>query len=236
MRMVEQLSGAMIYDPGNVPTNEKLWDAYASEWSPDADFVKKMTSRRVGVLGDEWAPRDETERVFKEWMEPYCKAQSSVLEIGSGGGRVAKLVSGKCGRLALYDVSSKMLETARKVVGPAASYHLKEYPDGPFDFIICFDVMVHMDLHTTFSTLRKIKTLLSPQGRAFVSTANLATKDGWERFSKQERASVGGFCFCTPETVRVLVSKAGLRIVEEQAYDDTNTYYRRDYLVLLTHS
>ena len=36
-QMVQKLSGALIYpDAGNVQTNEKLWDVYASEWGAEA--------------------------------------------------------------------------------------------------------------------------------------------------------------------------------------------------------
>mmetsp|Transcript_10556 Transcript_10556/g.42672 ORF Transcript_10556/g.42672 Transcript_10556/m.42672 type:complete len:217 (+) Transcript_10556:657-1307(+) len=103
-----------------------------------------------------------------------------------------------------------------------------------FDLVVCFDVMVHMDLHTIFRCLKRIRALLKPpHGRAFISTANLAAPDGWARFAKQARFTVGGFYFVTPDAVRLLVDKAGLVVLSEQTPDATNTYYNRDYLALL---
>ena len=45
---------------------------------------------------------------------------------------------------------------------------------------------------------------------------------------------MGGFYFVTPETVRCLVARAGLRVVRDLGEPDaSNTYYNRDYLALL---
>ena len=44
-QMVQKLSGALIYpDAGNVQTNEKLWDVYASEWGAEAGWVAGMAA------------------------------------------------------------------------------------------------------------------------------------------------------------------------------------------------
>ena len=53
-QMVQKLSGAAIYpDAGNVQTNEKLWDVYASEWGAEAGWVAGMAASN----------RDEAERL-----------------------------------------------------------------------------------------------------------------------------------------------------------------------------
>ena len=36
-----------------------------------------------------------------------------------------------------------------------------------FDFVYCFDVMVHMDAHAMYRCLRRIEALLAEDGRAF---------------------------------------------------------------------
>ena len=67
-----------------------------------------------------------------------------------------------------------------------------------------------------------------------MSTANLAAPDGFARFERQSKYTVGGFFFVTPETVRVLAGRAGLRVVRDLAEPDaSNTYYNRDYLAIL---
>ncbi|KAJ8598902.1 hypothetical protein CTAYLR_010748 [Chrysophaeum taylorii] len=244
--MVRELSGAVVFDPGNVATNEKLWDVYATEWSAEASWVQNMAKQRqVLLLGDEWAPEAHTSRVVEEWILPHLTTESVVGELGSGGGRVAAKVAGKCREFHCFDLSSKMLAKAKEVLGDkCCHYHHGDVAGVPptsslrdkFDFVYCFDVMVHMDTHTIYRCLHKIRGLLKkPGGRAFISTANLAAPDGWARFESQPRFSVAGFFFLTPETVRLLASKAGFSILEDSSSPDpSNTYYNRDYLAILS--
>lgn len=107
---------------------------------------------------------------------------------------------------------------------------------GCFDFIYCFDVFPHCDIHTIYNYLVEIRKLLKKDGRAFLSTANLLSEDGWKRFSRQSKFTVGGFYFLTPEIVLKLVMEAGLRLVRRSdAREDTggNTYYDRDFLFVV---
>ena len=101
-----------------------------------------------------------------------------------------------------------------------------------FDFVYCFDVMVHLDAHAMYRCLRRVESLLADGGRAFVSTANLKAPDGFARFEKQSKYSVGGFFFVTPETVRVLADRAGLAVVRESPEVPGNLLLERDFLVV----
>lgn len=255
--LVRALSSALVYpNAGNVETNEKLWDRYAEEWAVDADWVVAMasssSSAKLEVLGDEWAPQEDTERVVREWIWPHIGPSSQVAEIGSGGGRIARLTADRVASLSLFDVSKRMLDRARVTLGDSVSYHhvdgdadgdgtrfgssSREYPEWAreaFDFVICFDVMVHMDVHTMYRTLKRIRGMLKRKGRAFVSTSNLAAPGGWDRFVKQKEATVGGFCFVTPETVATLADRSGFAVVERGEHDESNVYYHRDHLLLL---
>jgi 2-polyprenyl-3-methyl-5-hydroxy-6-metoxy-1,4-benzoquinol methylase len=49
---------------------------------------------------------------------------------------------------------------------------------GAVPFLVCFDVFVHVDLHTQWHYWRQFYALLQPGGRAFVSTANLLSPGG----------------------------------------------------------
>mmetsp|Transcript_28125 Transcript_28125/g.86216 ORF Transcript_28125/g.86216 Transcript_28125/m.86216 type:complete len:314 (+) Transcript_28125:56-997(+) len=273
--MVRQLSGAVMYpEAGNVRTNEKLWDVYATEWDPSKEWVQSMArgsglSESPRVVGDEWAPADHTRRVLDEWLlSIVTDGTKSACEIGCGGGRVARVLLAKAPsleRFTLFDVSKQMLARARaslKDVLALQKQTVVEFvhvdgdgddadPDSfadstprkyatrhraSYDLVVCFDVMVHMDLHTVFKCLRRIRALLKPGGVAFVSTANLLAPDGWARFEVQSRATVGGFYFTTPDAVRLLVAKAGLAVLRESQPDPSNTYYNRDLLLVLGRS
>lgn len=252
--MVRQLSGALIYpDAGNTVTNAKLWDVYAQEWGPDKPWVQTMAKGsgcdKCDVVGDEWAPAAHTQRVLDEWILP--EVTGACCEIGCGGGRIAQVVAEKCEELTLVDVSQKMLARTKTTLqqfshvryihvpgdsDPSKDVEFTDFPSTlreAIDFLVCFDVMVHMDLHTIFATLKRIYALLKPNAKAFISTANLLAPDGWNRFRIQSRASVGGFFFTTPDAVRKLVTEAGFTILRESETDPSNIYYHRDFLLLL---
>ncbi|CAH0370238.1 unnamed protein product [Pelagomonas calceolata] len=261
-QMVQKLSGALIYpDAGNVQTNEKLWDVYASEWGAEAGWVAGMAASNreaketLENVGDEWAPAAHTKRVVDEWILSEVSLKTHCCEIGSGGGRIGRMVAPRVSKLQCFDVSAKMLAAAKQALasqenvtfaqihgdasGADAGFSDKPRHYAPqhkhaYDFVYCFDVMVHMDAHAMFRCLKRIRALLKDEGKAFISTSNLLAPDGFRRFEAQEKYSVGGFYFVTPETVRCLVSRAGLRVVRElSAPDASNTYYNRDYLALL---
>ena len=261
-QMVQKLSGALIYpDAGNVQTNEKLWDVYASEWGAEAGWVAGMAAsnrenkERLENVGDEWAPAAHTKRVVDEWILSEVSVKTRCCEIGSGGGRIGRMVAPRVAKLQCFDVSAKMLAAAKSALatqqnvacaqihGDACSAdagfagkprHYAPHPQHAYDFVYCFDVMVHMDAHAMFRCLKRIRALLKDDGKAFISTSNLLAPDGFRRFETQEKYSVGGFYFVTPETVRCLVARAGLRVVRDLTVPDaSNTYYNRDYLALL---
>jgi 2-polyprenyl-3-methyl-5-hydroxy-6-metoxy-1,4-benzoquinol methylase len=261
-QMVQKLSGALIYpDAGNVQTNEKLWDVYASEWCAEAGWVAGMAAsnreakEKLENVGDEWAPAAHTRRVVDEWILGEVSVKTQCCEIGSGGGRIGRMVAPRVSKLQCFDVSAKMLAAAKSALasqenvafaqihgdasGADAGFSDKQRHYAPqhkhaYDFVYCFDVMVHMDAHAMFRCLKRIRSLLKSDGRAFISTSNLLAPDGFRRFEAQEKYSVGGFYFVTPETVRCLVARAGLRVVRDLGEPDaSNTYYHRDYLAVL---
>ncbi|CAM9507307.1 unnamed protein product [Discosporangium mesarthrocarpum] len=248
-QLVKTLGSALVYaDVGNFETNRKLWDNYAAEWGPNISWVQTMArgsrADRLDIVGDEWSTREEVARVVQEFVLPYVGVESEVAEIGCGGGRVTTQVFGHVGNITCFDISRNMLKRARAAVDEAgghgqAKFVLLENPQLParlgrsFDFVILFDVLVHVDLHTTNTYMREVARVLKPGGKAFVSTANLLSPGGWERFQMQSKYSVGGFYFICPAMVQKLVAEAGLKIVKEAPFDPTNIYYYRDYLIIL---
>eukprot|EP00940_MAST-03C_sp_MAST-3C-sp2_P002669 g2669.t1 len=258
--LLSQLQEAVVYtDSGNVATNRKLWDNYAREWSPNTEWVQQMAGNlssggpQLIHVGDEWSDAASLDQVVTEYVKPYIDAGCVAAEIGSGGGRVASRVCGldtPPASLHCFDISKEMLKRAHSTLSDPSVHRqtrvsyclLKEGGEGldadkwskKFDFVYSFDVFVHMDLHTMWKYFRSIRRMLRPgSGRAFVSTANLAAPAGWARFAKQTKYTVGGFYFVTPDLIRLLIQKSGLRILKESKPDDKNIYYNRDYLVVL---
>lgn len=52
---------------------------------------------------------------------------------------------------------------------------LPENATSSLDFVILYDVLVHVDLHVTNKYVREIFRVLKPGGKAFLSTANFVS-------------------------------------------------------------
>lgn len=107
------------------------------------------------------------------------------LEIGVGGGRVAKRTAPLCEELHVVDISAEMLKHSKSNLSAydhVHYHHSKESPALPpkvqtlkFDFVYSFDVFVHCDIHTFYQTLVNVRPVLKPGACFFVSVANLCS-------------------------------------------------------------
>lgn len=234
----------------NLAYNEALWDWYAERWGDERFRAEQLAHEgREGAeagdlvrLGEEWGRLDDAVQVIEEWILPHVGPDSVVGEIGTGGGRVATRVAPHVGEFHCFDVSRNMLglvDRELRQLGVAARLHHLPEPvlpaelDSSLDLLYSFDVFVHIDLHVQWRYVQEMARVLKPGGRGFLHTSNLTSRGGWERFAEQPHYRVEGFYFMTPEAVRTLVQRAGLRIVAEQSDVPGNFYYDRDYFVVV---
>jgi len=230
----------------NVAYNRDLWDRYADDWQADPTFRIRAAdvpdeASKVQTLGEEWGTIGDMEAVLAEWVLPFVTAESVVAEVGVGGGRVAKRVAPQVRELDCFDISARMLDTARgELAGqPNVTFQLLEGSgladglDGRYDFAYAFDVFVHVDLHGQWRYLQDFARVLKPGGRALAHTANLMAPAGWERFARQQRYLPEGFYFVTPDQEKWLAAQAGLTVVRESTPQVGNFYLERDFLMLL---
>jgi SAM-dependent methyltransferase len=228
----------------NVEYNRSLWDRYSERWTKQTATIDnpEVVDREayLRTLGDEWGRTADVERIIVDYVLPYIDQSSVVAEIGVGGGRIAGKVAGKCRRLRCFDISPNMLQRAKAHLAEQTnvSFTLLERAELPseaesFDFVYSFDVFVHLDVHTMWKYFREFRRALKTGGHAFVHTTNLRAPGGWERFSGQERFSVEGHYFVTPDVVAVLAERAGLTVVKTSSVDPDNFYFNRDHLVVM---
>ena len=276
--VLRNLSDALVYtDSSNIDTNKKLWNQYATNYynnnkndsaapaaATPSPWVQKMAAQvgrapdELRHIGDEWSDEQSLERCLSRWLYPLLSEDSTVAEIGSGGGRVASRVAGRVKQLVCFDISDRMLAAAQTALSHATncSFHLLPSADPvpasfpvryhhSFHTVYLFDVLVHTTAHTIYSYLLTLHTLLVPHtaSRLLVHYADLATPLGWERFERQKEERAGGFCWVGREQMRAMCDRAGWEVVEEsecnvagegQAGAETsNVYEQRDRLCVL---
>ena len=264
LSMLASLNDAVVYTPGsgNIQTNARLWNSYSESYDAKPEWLQTMASQ-VGMeadlqcLGDEWAPREHTLEVIREFILPYLQEGCVVGEIGVGGGRIAREVlgHGRVRELHCFDVSQAMLTRAQGLLRQhsaaattALSFHLVDAGNqrlrptddddgagdgGFFDFIYSFDVFPHVELHVIHKYLIEMRRTLKPGARGCFSTSDVTSPGGFARFQAQAHGTVGGFVWTSPEAVLFLVEKAGLAVVTVGARRADNTYLNRDLVVVV---
>jgi SAM-dependent methyltransferase len=216
----------------NLEWNRRMADGYVRTRGHDPGGLP---------LGQEWgAPAVAVDAILEEFVFPFVSTDSVIVEVGVGGGRIAARVAPRVSRFYGFDISPGMLAAARTALAQQANVELRrlERPalpaelEGAVDFAYAFATFLHLDLHMMWRYFREFARVLRPGGHAFVHTATLTTPDGWALFASQERYSVEGFYFVSPEIVRTLASHAGLTLVRESSADPDNAYLNRDHFAL----
>lgn len=215
------------------------------DYNSDQDRIEEY----LDYIGDEWSDKTSFLTVMEEFVYPYVKEGSIIGEIGSGGGRVSSRLATKAGKLVCFDISTKMLEVAKSRIrlefpeldSTFVPLDNAEFPDeflnesGYFDFVCVFDVFPHVDLHTQWQYYQEIFKSLKNNGYALIHTANLETEKGWNRFQQQKEFSSKGFYFMVSSMTRLLLDKAGFKIIDESSPNRKvgNMYYERDYIAIV---
>lgn len=118
LQLIESLRG-MPSQHSNVEHNRAIWDRYARFWdkkraridNPEVDESQRMLY--LTCLGDEWGKKADVDMIVQEYIYPYVTRDSTVAEIGVGGGRIAMRVAGMVKELYCLDVSGEMLRKAQ---------------------------------------------------------------------------------------------------------------------------
>lgn len=247
-RLFRRFRGAQEDSPDNFLYNQRLWDTYAARWewgrvkAESGTFPKgSPEGSEPRLLGDEWGDPASIEEIVANYILPFVTPQSLVAEIGVGGARIAARVAPHVRNLLCFDISTEMLTKARAALAdrPNVEFVLLSEPGLPrafgarFDFVYAFDVFVHLDLHSLWKYFQEIQRILKPGGKAFLHTTNLKAPAGWRRFAAQERYSVEGHYFISPEIVGILASHAGLQIIKQGEERSSNFYLERDGLFIV---
>jgi ubiquinone/menaquinone biosynthesis C-methylase UbiE len=200
-----------------------------------------MDARTIDTLGEEWAPLVDVSAVIDEFIAPYISGESVVADLGVGGGRIARAVAPCVRELYCFDVSRAMLRRARVALKDHQNItfvqldqpRLPSHLSGALDFLYSFDVLVHVDLHTTWRYIREIERVLRSGRYALLHFADITKPLGWNLFHSQDRYTPEGFYFMSPQMIRALIEHTSCTVVKESQSSGDNLYYDRDYLVVI---
>src|ERR1700738_1591352 len=128
-------------------------------------------------FGDRWgepetfAPLHDVRRRF---IAPYLAPGSTVVEIGSGGGRWTQYLRG-AGRLIVVEYNPESFDYLRARFANleftpyrTSGYEMRGIADASVDFVFTFDVFVHVEHDGIRAHLHEIERVLRPGGVASV--------------------------------------------------------------------
>ena len=127
----------------------------------------------------------------------HLNSGTDVLEIGSGAGYGAKILSTKANRIICIDLNHDALKVA-KMNNTGNIYYLVAnptkqipFPDGYFDLIIFFQVIEHIAPSEVNFFLEEVRRVKSHAGKALISTPNrtlrlLPFQKPWNKYHKKE--------------------------------------------------
>jgi SAM-dependent methyltransferase len=121
---------------------------------------------------DPWAyaTSDYEQRKYRQTLDYLPERTGRTLELGCSVGVFTAMLAPRCKRLVAVDFSPTALERAGERLGDADNIELlcsrlpEEMPGGPFDTIVCAEVLYYWSAELVRDGLRRIEAALAPGG------------------------------------------------------------------------
>lgn len=144
-------------------------------WLSGLEHVRRVEPG--SIMGADWGGLE----TFVDTFRDTVPAGAAALEIGCGGGRVTRLLRPLVASLDAVDVSTAVLDEARRVE-PDAKYFVVEgmgenLPDAAYDAVASHDVFVHFELDECARYLSNVRRSMRPGGVLVVSVYTLDTDE-----------------------------------------------------------
>ena len=175
--------------------------------------------RRLDLLGYRWSGGVLTTpatmaKLADTYLRPYLgdRYDLAILEISAGGGRMTAELVRHASRMSLVDLNAAAIKVCRErfarlptpiefVVNDGLS--LAGVKGTDFDFIACFDSMVHMHPDVIRGYVAQMPALMSDQATAWLDHSGRGQRDE------------GSCTAMTAELMAEFASEAGLELVEQ---------------------
>ena len=194
-------------------------------WVVDAQRVRRVVpdaAQGAGFSG---------ERVLLDALLAHVGTGARVVDVGAGGGRVARHVAPLVRELVCVDVSPAMIEEARENLAGHSNvsffenrgFTLAGLPDAAFDAAYSHDVLLQLDPFPVLALVDEARRVLRPGG-VFVGSFYTIARPAWARRALElaRAGAPGGRYGATPERpytedqIRAWYEAAGLTIVDER--------------------
>ena len=230
------------------------WNDYALQWEADKSWVvvedqRILAAHKLGYLehlGHEWGTTESVDQIVREFILPYTGTRKVVVEIGSGGGRIAQRVAPHVSHLICIDVERDMLRLCRAALSNAANVTcllISKSSSMPLisdsvDLVYSFDTMVHLDERTIFRYMQEARRVVRRGGILMLHVATHETTKGWEHFEDSvtrgvSRGQFGSFEYLDSHAVIRMAERADFSVVKRSIAGEGNFYYERDGLFVL---
>src|SRR3989344_5425078 len=163
-----------------------------------------------------------TYRVILSIINKYLKGTKKVLDIGCGAGTIDFYLANKGHNITGVDISDKAIEsciqTAKNLGLKNVEFKQVDFPKetigGTFDFIICSEVIEHLENDAL--ALKKIVKLLKKGGILILSTPSIdAPLHKWG-LTKEFDKKVGHLRRYNIKELQQMVTKAGFKIIDSR--------------------
>lgn len=201
------------------------WDKHFREWIERA----KAHGTDPNDVGDEAWANDYLAEALPRFYLPYVDAQSCVLELGPGSGRLTRHLVGRCRRIELVDNSEFVLQWMQQYLSGRCEFgtHLVKVPlmpdviDETVDVVLAHGVVEHLDFDETSFFLEEFFRVLKPGGVVSFNYNSLHSDAGAAWFAKHRRKP-GHRCifrFYVPEFMHRLGELSGFQVKDTAPSD-----------------
>lgn len=163
-------------------------------------------------MGEEWTKSESWKnKLVSEIIVKLIPEDSSIIEVGPGGGRWTEFLKNKASLLYLIDISKKCLELSAERFSKDKNIQYKLIKDIKFDFleaksidvVFSYDVFVHIDKTQIAEYFNEFARVLKNRGRIILHYSKVGDKFGEYRSR------------FTSEDMTALINKLNLKLIEE---------------------
>ena len=206
---------------------------YKRVWTSLARKEREAKRWVQGTTDDETLDRTAASDLERFRRHLTFGADSDVLEIGCGVGRLGNVFAPCCRTWTGCDVSPNMLKHAQRRLAQfqnvrfveLSGYDLSPIPDNSLDVVYCTVVFMHLSEWDRYNYIVEARRVLKPGGQVYVDNMSLTTETGWQFFESaraippQSRPPMVGQT-STPQEFEAYFDRAGFTTRRIDIVDD----------------